>query len=131
LVVEDFKPFRQFIVSVLTKMPELQVIGEASDGLEALRVAEELRPELILLDIGLPSLNGIEAARRICQVAPGVKLLFVSQISDIEIVAKALTSGAQGYVLKTDAGTELLPAIAAILRGERFLSSGIKKVTRP
>jgi DNA-binding NarL/FixJ family response regulator len=126
LVVEDFKPFRQFIVSSLTKMPELQVIGEATDGLEALRMAEELRPELILLDIGLPSLNGIEAARRICQVAPGVKLLFVSQISDIEIVRKALTTGAQGYLLKTDAGTELLPAIAAILRGERFVSGGIK-----
>jgi DNA-binding NarL/FixJ family response regulator len=126
LVVEDFKRFRQFIVSALTKMPELQVIAEASDGLEALRVAEELRPKLILLDIGLPSLNGIEVARRICQVAPSVKLLFVSQISDIEIVRKALTTGAQGYVLKTDAGTELLPAIAAILRGERFVSSGIK-----
>lgn len=127
LVVDDFEPFRQFVVSALTKMPELQVIGEASDGIESVRKAEELKPDLILLDIGLPSLNGIEAARRICQVVPGVKLLFVSQISDIDIVRGALSAGGQGCVLKTDAGTELLPAVAAVLAGNNFLSSGIKK----
>src|SRR5271169_4770234 len=70
LVVEDFAPFRQFICSMLEKRPELQVIGRVSDGLEAVQKAEELQPDLILLDIGLPTLSGIEAARRIRKLSP-------------------------------------------------------------
>jgi DNA-binding NarL/FixJ family response regulator len=82
LVVEDFEPFRRFIRSMLQKRPEFQVICEVSDGLEAVRRAGELQLDLILLDIGLPNLNGIEAAKRIRQVAPGTKIIFVTQNSD-------------------------------------------------
>jgi DNA-binding NarL/FixJ family response regulator len=79
-----------------------------------------------LLDIGLPSLDGLEAANRICHVAPGTKIIFVTQNSDKDMVQAALSNGAQGYVLKTDAASELLAAVAAVLGGDHFLSSGIK-----
>jgi DNA-binding NarL/FixJ family response regulator len=125
LVVDDFQPFRQFICSTLGQIPELQIIGEASDGLEAVRKAEELKPDMILLDIGLPTLNGIEASHRISRVAPDSKILFVSQDHDEAVVGAALSNGAKGYVLKVDAGRELLPAVESVLRGERFISSGI------
>jgi DNA-binding NarL/FixJ family response regulator len=105
---------------------ELHVVGEASDGLEAVQKAQELNPDLILLDIGLPNLNGIEAQSRLCRLVPGAKVLFLSQNNDAELVRAALSNGARGYVLKVDAGRELLNAIKAILRGERFVSSGIK-----
>lgn len=130
LIVEDFDPFRQFILSTLRENPQLQIVGEATDGLEAVQKAEELKPELILLDIGLPNLNGIEAKNRICKLLPDTKIIFLSQDNDPEIVGAVLSNGAQGYVLKVDVGNELLPAIKAVLRGERFVSSGVKRERR-
>ncbi len=124
LVVEDYKPFRRFICSTLGRRPELQVVGEASDGLEAVKKAEELQPDLILLDIGLPTLNGIEAACRISRLVPAAKVLFVSMSNDTDVVTLALSNGAKGYVLKENAQTDLLPAIEAVLRGDRFVSKG-------
>ena len=94
LVVEDFEPFRRFICSTLRKRPELQIVGEVSDGLEAVQKSEELQPDLIVLDIGLPSLNGIEAARRIRILSPKSKILFVSQESSADMVQEALALGA-------------------------------------
>jgi DNA-binding NarL/FixJ family response regulator len=102
----------------------LQILGEASDGLEAVQKAEELQPDLILLDIGLPKLNGIEAAHRISQLVPRAKILFVSHDNDAELVAGALGNGAKGYVQKQNANKELLPAIEAVLGGGRFISEG-------
>jgi len=81
LVVDDCEPFRRFVCSTLGNRQDLRIIGEASDGLEAVRKAEELKPELIVLDVGLPTLNGIEAARRIPQLCPECKILFLSQES--------------------------------------------------
>jgi DNA-binding NarL/FixJ family response regulator len=101
----------------------LQVIGVASDGLEAIQKAEELQPDLILLDIGLPSLDGIEVARQIRKFSPKSKILFVSQESDADVVQEALGTGAQGYVLKIDAGSDLLEGVNAVLRGERFVGN--------
>jgi len=98
------------------------MVGEVTDGLEAVQRAEELHPDLIVLDIGLPSLNGIEVARRVRKVSPKSKILFMSQESSADVVAEALRTGARGYVLKTDAGSELLISINAILRGEQFIS---------
>jgi len=121
LVVEDSEPFRRFICSTLEKRPEFQIVGEVTDGLEAVQRAEELHPDLIVLDIGLPSLNGIEAARRIRKLSAESKILFVSQESSSDIVQEALGAGARGYVVKTDAGSELLEAVDAILRGEQFV----------
>src|ERR1700730_19303197 len=85
LVVDDHKSFRRFVCSTLGQTPDLQVIGEASDGLEAVQKAQELQPELIVLDIGLPTLNGIEAARRIRKLAPESKIIFLSQESSADV----------------------------------------------
>jgi CheY-like chemotaxis protein len=126
LSVDDHELFRRFTYSLLEKRPEFQIIGEASDGLEAIQKAEELQPDLILLDIGLPKLNGMEAARRISIVAPHTKILFVSQESDSDVVGEALQLGAMGYVHKMRARTDLLPAIGAALEGRRFVSSGLQ-----
>ena len=125
LVVDDFEPWRQQVCSILQTRPELRVVAEIADGLEAVQKAQELKPDLILLDIGLPNLDGLEAANRIRQVAPDTKILFLTQNSDKDMVRAALSTGAQGYVLKTDAGSELLPAVAGVLGGDDFVSSGI------
>ena len=121
VVVEDHEQFRRLICSTLGKVPELQIVAEVSDGLAAVQKAEELQPDLILLDIGLPSLNGIEAARRIRKLSPQSKILFVSQESSADMVREALGTGALGYVVKPDAGSELLKAVGAVLRGEQFV----------
>src|SRR5882724_6817787 len=112
--------------STLEKGPELQVICEVSDGFEAVQKAEELKPDLIVLDIGLPTLNGFEAARRIRQLSPESKILFLSQESSADVVQEALRLGALGYVVKGHAQSDLLPAVEAVLRGERFISSTIQ-----
>jgi DNA-binding NarL/FixJ family response regulator len=102
-----------------------QLVGEAADGLEAVQKAEELQPDLILLDIGLPTLNGIAAARRIRELSPKSKILFLSQESSVDAVQEALSVGGQGYVVKAHAGSELLPAIEAVLQGRQFVSAGL------
>jgi len=126
LVVDDYEPFRRVVCSRLESRPDFEIIGEASDGLEAVEKAQVLKPDLILLDIGLPSLNGIEAARRISSLIPATTILFVSQISDADVVQEALSNGAIGYVWKQDAGIDLLRGVESALRGTRFVSSGIQ-----
>ena len=103
LVVDDYEPFRQFVCSTLGERQDLQVIGEASDGLEAVRKAEELQPDLMVLDIGLPILNGIEVARRIRDLVPECKILFLSQESSVDLAQGASSVGAMGYVVKAHA----------------------------
>jgi DNA-binding NarL/FixJ family response regulator len=123
LVVDDTPPWRRTISSIIQKEHGLQVVGEAGDGFEAIQKAQELRPDLILLDIGLPSLNGIEAARRIRERCPNSKVLFLSAQRDWDIVEEALRAGAVGYVVKSDAASELLPAVRAVLQGKQFVSA--------
>src|SRR3954452_9889582 len=125
LIVEDYEPFRRFLRSTVEQRPATQIVGEATDGLEAVQKAEELQPDLILFDVGLPKLNGIEAARRIRTVSPESKILFVSQESSADVVQEVLRLGALGYVAKTDAGSELLTAVEAICEGRRFVSAGL------
>lgn len=127
LLVDDFEPWRQFVSSILGKQPELRIVAEVSDGLEAVQKSRELQPDLIVLDIGLPKLNGLEAARRIRQVAPGSKILFVSQDSSPGVVQEAFRAGAQGYVVKAYAGSELLTAVEALLRNSQFLSAAVPR----
>jgi DNA-binding NarL/FixJ family response regulator len=122
LVVEDSEEFRKYICSTLGERPEFQVVGEVTDGLRALQRADELRPDLILLDIGLPSLNGIEIARQIRKLSPESKILFVSQESSADVVREALHTGAHGYVVKIDAGSELMKGVNAVIRGDQFVS---------
>ena len=123
MVVEDFLPFRRFICSILEKKSDLQVICELSDGLEAVQKAEELKPDLILLDIGLPTLSGIEAARRIRKIAPDSKIIFLSQESSADVVQEALGLGARGYVLKTRAASELLTAVESVISEKQFVGT--------
>ena len=123
LVVDDFEMFRQFVVELLGKRPEIQVVGEASDGLEALQKAVELRPDLILLDIGLPSLNGIEAARHMRSLVQESKIIFLTQEASADVVQEALGLGARGYVTKTKALADLFAAVEAVLSGKTFVSN--------
>jgi DNA-binding NarL/FixJ family response regulator len=123
LVVEDFAPFRQIVATKLATRRDLQVICEVSDGPEAVRKAGELKPDLILLDIGLPSLNGIEVARQIRTLVPESKIIFLTQESSAEAVQEALRLGASGYVHKLKAGKDLFAAIEAAISGNQFVSS--------
>jgi len=125
LIVEDFPAFRKVIRSELQQRAEFQVIGEASDGLEAVCRAQELQPDIILIDIGLPTLSGIEAAREIRRLVPDAKLLFVSLESSPAIIEETFRLGGQGYVHKPHAGADLLSAIDAVLEGRRFVSGGL------
>jgi DNA-binding NarL/FixJ family response regulator len=104
---------------------KLRFAGEVANGLAAVQEASKLKPDLILLDVGLPELNGIEAAKRICEVVPGTKILFLTVDSEADTVQAALNCGGQGYVLKTYAGSELWPATEAVLEGKQYVSSGV------
>jgi DNA-binding NarL/FixJ family response regulator len=125
LLVDDYEPFRRFAYSTLAKTKNLKVIGEASDGLEAVRKTEELEPDLMLLDIGLPTLNGIEVARRIRKLCPECKILFLTQETSLDLAHEAFSLGAMGYVVKLHAGRELLPAVDAVCQGRQFVSKGL------
>jgi len=125
LVVDDYEPWRAFVTATLKNQSKLRIIAEAKDGLEAVQIAQQLQPDLILLDIGLPKLNGIEAARRIREVSPKSKILFVSENRSRDIAEECLRIGAIGYVVKSGAGAELLPALKAALEGRRFLSASL------
>ena len=122
LVVDDFEPWRQFVCSTLQKQSRLWNILQSSDGLDAVKKAQELQPDLILLDVGLPNLNGIEVARQLSVVSPSSKILFLSENLDADIAAEALGTGAKGYVVKTDAENELLAAVETVITGKRFVS---------
>jgi DNA-binding NarL/FixJ family response regulator len=123
LVVDDYEPIRRFITNKLEGQPQIEVVAELGDGMEAVERAQELQPDLVLMDVGLPTIDGIEATRRIQKVSPNCKILFVSENRSSDIVEEALRCGGLGYVLKSDAGTDLLPAIDAVLRGKRFISA--------
>ena len=125
LIVDDYEPWRRFLRLTFLADERLQIIGEATDGLEAVRKGRELQPDLIILDIGLPAMNGIEAARILREVSPKSKIVVVSENRSPEILQEVLRIGASGYVLKLDAGRELLPALKAVLEGRQFVSSSL------
>jgi DNA-binding NarL/FixJ family response regulator len=128
LVVDDYEPWRKYVRSVLTRQPGFEVLGEVSDGLKAVHKAEELQPDLILLDLSLPSMHGIDAARLIRRVAPSSKILFLSENRHPEVAEAALVAGGHGFVVKSDCGHELIVAIAAVLREETFVSQRLNLV---
>ncbi len=126
LLVDDHKGWRRQVRLLLQERPEWQIIFEAADGSEAVQKAGELKPDLILLDIALPKLNGIEAARQIRQPSPNSKIVFLSIENSLDVVQVALSTGAQGYVHKTDSQSDLLPAIDVALRGIQFVSGMLR-----
>lgn len=130
LVVDDYQPWLRFIRSMLQEMSELQIIAEVSDGREAVQEAVQLQPDLILLDIGLPALNGIEVARQIREHNPNATILFVSEQRSPDVVREALSTGS-GYVVKSYAARELFPAMKEVLEGRRFVSAGVNVATLP
>ncbi|MGB2633699.1 MAG: response regulator transcription factor [Candidatus Acidiferrum sp.] len=121
LVVDDFVDWQRCVCDYLQQNRRFQVIAVASDGLEAVQKAQELKPDLILLDIGLPHLDGIAAARQIRKVSPNSKILFLSQELDPAVAQAALSSGGDGYVIKSRVTQELFPAIEAVLLGKKFV----------
>lgn len=125
LLVDDNASFLGFISSFLGQQGNVDVVGEARDGWDAVQQAQSLRPDLIFLDIGLPTLNGIEAAYQIRKLVPSAKIVFVSNESSREVVQEALNLGACGYVQKIFAAKDLLEAISAVLNGRQFLSSAL------
>jgi DNA-binding NarL/FixJ family response regulator len=123
LVVDDHDVVRRGIVSLLTAQPDFQIAGEAGNGFEAVDMAEQLQPDIVVLDIGLPGLNGLEAAQQIRRVAPHSKILFFTQHAIPEMVRIAMNTGAAGYVCKSDAVRELVTAIYAVAEHQQFFSS--------
>ena len=122
LLVDDHEIARKSIRSVLSTGANLVVIGETVDGEEAVKKAEELHPAIILLDITLPGISGIQAARKIRVVSPTSRIIFLSQHDSIQTAKDALSVGAYGYVVKSDAGRDLLRAIEAVDEGRTFVS---------
>ena len=123
LVVDDFEPWRRHIRSALRNHPQWQIVGEAGDGLEAIEQAQALRPDLILLDVSLPTVDGIESAPRILAAHPHVKILFLSEHRSPDVVEAAFATKASGYLLKSEAGRELLSAMQTIMDGKQFVSA--------
>ena len=123
LVVDDYAPWMNFVSAALASTPEVQVVGQASDGLTALQKVVELNPDLVVLDIGLPDISGIKVAQQILDWAPDVRILFLSENTAPQIVRAALLTGAQGYVVKSSASRELMPALEALLLDCYFVSA--------
>jgi len=126
LLVDDHEAFRQYIFSMLEEGVNMQVVGQAADGLQAVQQAKALQPDVILLDIGLPGINGIEVARQIGAIANRARIIFLTQESSPEVVQEAFNLGAWGYIMKAQAGVELLPAVKVVSKGERFMNGNNK-----
>ena len=122
LLVDDFAPWRRLVHAMLGAHEQLQIVGEAADGPEAVQKARSLKPDLVLLDLGLPTLNGMDAAEQIGRTTPDAKIIFVTQNRDTNVMNVALSNGACGYIFKPRAVRDLLPAIRAVLMGRTFVS---------
>jgi DNA-binding NarL/FixJ family response regulator len=127
LLADDHKLVRAGIRSLLERLPDIEVVAEASDGREALRLIGEHRPQIVLMDIAMPELNGLEATRRVAKTFPDVSVIILSIYSDEEHVYQALLAGASGYLLKGAAIEELELAIRAVAQGESYLSPLVSK----
>jgi DNA-binding NarL/FixJ family response regulator len=120
LVIDDFEPWRRVVCSILSRDTDLEVICEGSDGWEAVQRCEELRPDLVLLDIQLPKMNGIDAAREICKVSPNTKILFLSSYQSPEVIREVLKISA-GFIAKADSLRDLLATVRKVVRNDSFI----------
>jgi DNA-binding NarL/FixJ family response regulator len=130
LIVEDYEPFRRALSTLLRRRPDVLIVGEAADGLDAIEQAKALRPDVVALDIGLPRLSGLAVAARIRAAVPDAKLMFVTNEPSLEVVQQAFEIGAHGYVYKPRAQRDVLSAFEAILAGARFVSGGLERIAR-
>ena len=122
LVADDIKSWREFAFSVLRKDPSLEVVCEVSDGLKAVQMTEKLQPAVVLLNINLPNLSGVQAGGWIRKLAPNTKIVFLSEHLEADIVQVAMKLGVRGYILKCEAARDLVAAIHAVSRGETFFT---------
>ncbi|MCG6987137.1 MAG: response regulator transcription factor [Gemmatimonadetes bacterium] len=123
LMADDHKLFIDGLGSILDRQPNMEVVGAARDGLAAVRLAAELEPDMVLMDVSMPELNGIEAARKIMGACPTARIIMLSMHADHRFVVEALRAGARGYLLKDSASEDLLAAIERVSAGEIYLSS--------
>jgi DNA-binding NarL/FixJ family response regulator len=128
LLADDHTVVRQGLRKVLEEHPEWQVVAEASDGREAVRQAEEHKPDVAILDIAMPLLNGVEVTRQIVRHIPGVRVLVLSMYADETYVAQVLHAGAAGYILKDSADVDLLQAVSAVAEGKSFFSPAVARL---
>lgn len=126
LVVDDFSPWQRFVRNMLEPETDFTITGTANDGLEAIQKATELQPDVILLDISLPKMSGLEVMQHIHLLSPASRILFLSAHRGRDLVEAAFQGGGQGYVLKSDANSDLLAGIRAVFRGQRFISNSLK-----
>ncbi len=126
LVVDDHAVVRRTICGLLSRDSAIDVICQTASGEDAVAKAAELQPDLVTMDIGLPGISGIEAARQICQLVPNCKIIFLSQHDSSQMVKEAMNVGGHGYVTKIDAAEELLHAIRSVRDGTRFVSQRIR-----
>jgi DNA-binding NarL/FixJ family response regulator len=122
LVVDDHPVTRKTICALLRAQPDFDVICDATNGTEAVIQAMDLKPDVVVLDIGMPGMNGLDAARLIKKAAPSAEILFLSQHAELETIRQAFRVGGRGYVVKSDAGRELISAVHAVLAKNRYLN---------
>ena len=127
LVADDHTLMRAGLVSLIARLPEMEVVAEAEDGRQALRLVRDLQPDIVLMDIAMPGLNGLEAAERIHGILPAVKIIILSMHASEEYVAQALKAGASGYLLKDAATAELEMALKSVSMGQFYLSPAISR----
>ncbi len=128
ILADDHAVMRRGLRLVLEEHKDFQVIGEASDGREAVALVEELKPDLVVLDITMPNMNGIEAARQISEKQAGVSIVVLSMHSDESYVLRALKAGARGYLLKESAESDLILAIRSVSAGKAFFSPAVSRL---
>jgi len=128
LLADDHTMLRDGLRTLLEKQSDLRVVGVAADGREAVAAAAQLQPDVVVMDISMPDMNGVEAARRICQARPETRVVMLSMHSNAEHVYRALEAGATGYLLKDSAGAELVAAIRAVHAGRRYLTEKINEL---
>ena len=127
LVVDDHALFRQGVVSLLASTDDMEAVGEAGSGAAALGLAVDLKPDIVILDVSMPDMDGLEAARRMKAAGVQAKIILLTMHKGAELLEMAADSGIQGYLLKTDAFTDLLYAVKAVLRGEKFTSASLRQ----
>ncbi len=127
LIADDHALVREGIMAFLKICDDMEIVGEASDGIEAVEKTEKLKPDIVLMDINMPKLGGLEATLEIKRKMPDVKILILTQYDDREYISRLLKAGVSGYILKRAAGTELVNAIRAVMRGELYLHPSIAK----
>jgi two-component system, NarL family, response regulator NreC len=128
LLADDHKLIRAGLRLVVDQQADLSVVGEADDGRQAVEMAKSLKPDVVVMDIGMPNLNGIEAARQIMEIRPDAAVVMLSMHSDEGYVLRALGAGARAYLLKDSATTDLVQAIHAVVEGKSFFSPAVSKV---